>query len=326
MKLATNGSDGGLLVVSRDLQRATDATDIASSLQDAVASWISIRHALEQRFDDLEREAVPGVPFDVDNVAAPLPQAPQWLDGSVFETHLELMARALHPDKPYEPTSFPWIYQGNSDDFLGPTDDIAGFREDEGVDFEGEVAAVVDDVPMRQGKGGALGHVILVLLVNDISLRIYAGREINVGFGFINAKPSTAFGPVAVTPDELGEAWHHGRVHLPLEVRWNGEWFGSPDAGEMAYGFDEMIEHAARTRRLRAGTIIGSGTVSNRDRSVGSACIAERRAIEIIEHGRADTGYMKNGDRVHIEMRLPGGESVFGAIDQRVVIPREEPE
>jgi fumarylacetoacetate (FAA) hydrolase len=313
-------------VVSRNLRRAADATDIASSLQDAVARWSSVRDALAQRFDDLERDAVPGGTFDVNSVAAPLPHAPQWLDGSVFETHLELMARALHPDKPYEATTFPWIYQGNSDDFLGPTDDIAGFRAEEGVDFEGEVAVVVDDVPMRRASVGALAHVILIMLVNDISLRTYAGREIKVGFGFINAKPSTAFSPVAVTPDELGDAWSNGRVHLPLDVQWNGRWFGSPNAGDMSFGFHEMIEHAARTRPLRAGTIIGSGTVSSRARSVGSACIAERRAIEIIDQGRPQTGYLENGDRVHLEMRLPSGESVFGAIDQRVVISREEPE
>jgi fumarylacetoacetate (FAA) hydrolase len=278
--------------------------------------------ALAERFDLLqsgegdEREGVTA--FDAGAALAPLPRAPQWLDGSVFQTHLDLMARALHPEKPAQPSDFPYVYQGASDDLRGATDPITGYRPDEGIDFEGEFGIVVDDVPMRVSVDDALRHVRLLVLVNDVSLRAYAGREITVGFGFLNAKPSTAFAPVAVTPDELAGAWHDGRVHLPLTVQRSGEWFGHPHGSEMTFHFGELIAHAARTRRLSAGTIIGSGTVSNDDRSVGSACIAERRAIEMTDDGAASTPFLGDGETVHIEVRDASGASVFGAIHQEV--------
>jgi fumarylacetoacetate (FAA) hydrolase len=236
----------------------------------------------------------------------------------VFQSHLELMAKALHPDRPHQPSSFPLVYQGASDDFLCSTADISGYLESEGIDFEGEFGVVVDEVPMRTNPTDALGHVKLIVLLNDISLRAYAGREITSGFGFLNAKPSTAFAPVAVTPDELGANWRDGCVHMRINFALNNQWFGHPHGGAMSFGFDQLIGHAARTRRLSAGTIIGSGTVSNEDRSVGSACIAERRAIEIIEHGAPLTPFMSVGDGVTLDVVDDTGQSVFGPIAQRV--------
>ena len=214
----------------------------------------------------------------------------------------------------------PLMYQGASDDFLGPRDDMALPSEADGIDFEAEVAVVTDRVPMGTPAARALQHIRLVVLVNDASLRALAPREMKTGFGFLQAKPATSFAPVAVTPDELGDAWRQARVHLPVHVEWNGHWFGDPHAGQMGFGFDELIAHAARTRNLSAGTIIGSGTVSNADyRVVGSACIAERRGIEMEDRGKPVTAFMKFGDRVHIEVRDARGISVFGAIDQRMV-------
>jgi fumarylacetoacetate (FAA) hydrolase len=321
MKLATrpgSGPDGQLVVVSGDLTRYADASEMAPTLAAAIVRWDESAPALAALAEDLEAGRVDGAPFDAPLALAPLPRAPQWLDASAFHTHLELMAQALHPDKPPEDTAFPWIYQGASDDLRGACDPIAGYREDEGIDFEGEFGVIVDDVPMRTDSAVALDHVRLLVLINDVSLRAYAGREIGVGFGFLNAKPSTAFAPVAVTPDELGDAWRDGRVHLPLRVDRSGEWFGAPHGGAMTFHFGELIAHAARTRRLSAGTIVGSGTVSNPDRAVGSACIAERRAIEIIEHGAPSTGFLRHGEEVRMEVLDADGVSVFGQIRQRV--------
>jgi len=308
------------MIVSRDLRRAVDASDIAPTLLAAIEQWAEVSSALLDRFDRLEAGAIDAVRFDAAGALAPLPRAPQWLDGSVFTTHLDLMAQALHPEKPNEPSEFPFVYQGASDDLRGPTDPIAGYRLDEGIDFEGEFGVIVDDVPMRVGADEAIEHIRLLVLINDVSLRAYAGREITVGFGFLNAKPSTAFAPIAVTPDELGGAWSGGRVQLPLHVERSGAWFGHPHGSEMTFHFGELIAHAARTRRLSAGTIIGSGTVSNADRSVGSACIAERRAIEIIEHGTPSTTFLGDGEAVRIEVLDDSGSSVFGEIDQSVVV------
>lgn len=324
MKLATlRGAtpDGHLVVVSRDLTRAVAADDVAPTMRDAVERWDAVAPALHDRYDRLVAgEAMGAFDFDATVALAPLPRAPQWLDGSVFQNHLDLMARALHPDKPNDPTTFPFVYQGASDDFRGPCDPITGFRLDEGIDFEGEFGVVVGDVPMRIDPDLALDRVRLVVLVNDVSLRAYAGPEIRVGFGFVNAKPSTAFAAVAVTPDELGGAWRDGRVHLPMRVERSGAWFGHPHGGEMTYHFGELIAHAARTRRLSAGTIVGSGTVSNADPTVGSACIAERRAIETIEHGTPTTPFLGDGEEVRIDVLDDTGASVFGEIRQRVVV------
>jgi fumarylacetoacetate (FAA) hydrolase len=253
-------------------------------------------------------------------VAAPLPRAPQWLDGSAFHSHGDLMDKVLGVSLLEDKREVPLMYQGASDDFLGPADQMPLPSEADGIDFEAELGVVVAHVPMGIPASKALTHVKLLVLLNDASLRLLAGREIRTGFGFLQSKPSTSFAPVAVTPDELGECWREGRVHLPVRVYWNGREFGHPCAGQMGFGFHELIAHAARTRNLSAGTIVGSGTVSNEDyRIVGSACIAERRGIEIVDHGKPTTSYMKFGDSVRIEMLAAAGDSVFGAIDQHVI-------
>lgn len=322
MKLATlkDGTrDGRLVVVSRDLARAADAADVAPTLLAAIERWDAVENQLRDRFDALESGSVAGDAFDPCAAHAPLPRAPQWIDGSVFQNHGRLMAQALHPGRENSYEEYPLVYQGASDDFIGPCDDVVVADESDGIDFEGEVAVIVDEVPMRTRAADADAHIKLLLLCNDVSLRGYVARELATGFGFFNAKPSSAFSPVAVTPDELGDAWRGGRFELPLRIHWNGEWFGHPNAREMTFTFHQLIEHVTRSRRLRAGTIIGSGTVSNEDRSAGSACIAERRAIELIEQGAPQTQFMRFGDRVRVEMLDADGVSVFGAIDQRIV-------
>lgn len=312
---------GRLVVVSRDLRRMASADDIASGMLDAIRRWDDVIGQLRERFEQVESGQGDRIePFDPRVALAPLPRAPQWLDGSVFQNHLDLMSQVVDPDRPFEPSGFPLIYQGASDDLRGPTDPISGYRFDEDIDFEGELGVIVDDVPMRTTAADALEHVRLLVLINDVSLRAYAPREVASGFGFLNAKPSTAFGPVAVTPDELGDAWRDGRIHLPLRVERSGEWFGHPSGSEMTFHFGELIAHAARTRRLSAGTIVGSGTVSNADRSTGSACISERRAIEIIDTGAASTGFLRHGETVRMEVLDEAGRSVFGAIDQSVAV------
>lgn len=324
MKLATLPGAPGvgrLAVVSRDLQRMVLADGIASGMLDAIRRWDAVEARLQERFEQVEAGDGAGIErFDPGAVQAPLPEAPQWLDGSVFQNHLDLMSQVVDPGRPFEPSGFPLIYQGASDDLRGPTDPISGYRFDEDIDFEGELGVILDEVPMRTSAADALGHVRLIVLINDVSLRAYAPREVASGFGFLNAKPSTAFGPVAVTPDELGDAWRDGRIHLALRVERSGEWFGHPSGSEMTFHFGELIAHAARTRRLSAGTIVGSGTVSNADRSVGSACISERRAIEMIDTGVMSTGFLANAETVRMEVLDAAGDSVFGAIHQPVVV------
>ena len=323
MKLATLKSqtpDGRLVLVSRDLSTALDVGHIAATLQSAIEQWSAVEPQLQELSLALNTgELEAAFPFDPDSAAAPLPRAWQWLDGSLFLSHGELMQRAFNLDPIADADQIPLIYQGGSDDFSGPSDDIALPSEEHGIDFEGEFAVIVDEVPMGTVAQQALEHVRLITMVNDVSLRALAPREMNTGFGFLQAKPSSSFAAVAVTPDELGEYWHEGRIHLPLTIHWNGEWFGHPNAGAMHFGFHELIAHAALTRRLSAGTILGSGTVSNHDRTVGSACISERRAIDVIEFGEIRTGFMKFGDRIRIEATLPDGSAPFGAIDQQVV-------
>ncbi len=319
MKLATlrDGTNGGrLLVVSRDLSRAVDARSIALTLLDALTRWDTVEAALRQLSDALETGTV-GEPFDPSRSMAPLPRAPQWLDGSCFLNHGRLMARAFKLDRAVD-TEFPLVYQGASDDFLGPHDDSPLPSEADGIDFEGEFAVVTGPVPMGTRAADAGRHIRLIMMLNDISLRAYGPREMQGGFGFIQAKPSTAFAPVAITPDELGTCWRDGRVHLPLHVEWNGNWFGHPHGGEMDFSFHRLIEHVSRTRKLSAGTIIGSGTISNATPGVGSACIAERRAIEMID-GQPLTPYMRFGDRVRMTALLPDGTAPFGVIDQLMV-------
>jgi fumarylacetoacetate (FAA) hydrolase len=324
MKLATlkDGTrDGKLLVVSRDLARAVTATAVVGSLLEALESWAHHAPRLLQLYEELNAGTLSGAfALDTTHLAAPLPRAPQWLDASAFHSHGDLMDKVFGMQPIEGKLQTPLMYQGASDDFLGPRDEMPLPSEADGIDFEAEIAVVVGRVPMATPASQALQHVKLLLLVNDASLRVLAGREIKTGFGFLQSKPSTSFAPVAVTPDELGSSWHEGRVHLPVRVAWNGERFGTPDAGQMGFGFQDLVAHAARTRNLHPGTIIGSGTISNSEyRTVGSACIAERRGIETVDHGKARTAYMKFGDRVRIEMLDTRGDSIFGAIDQRMV-------
>ena len=323
MKLSTlndHSRDGRLLVVSRDLAWAVEASDIVGTLQEAIERWPSVEAALRARYDALNEGSLAGAfAFDPQQAAAPLPRAWQWLDASSFLSHGERMQKAFSLDPIEGVEHTPLMYQGCGDDFLGARDDIVLPSETHGIDFEGEFAVVVDEVPMGCSAQDAIDHIRLIVQVNDISLRALAPREMKTGFGFIQAKSSSSFAPVAITPDELGEGWRDGRVHLPLRVEWNGQWFGHAHGGAMHFGFHQLIAHAALTRRLRAGCVIGSGTVSNADPTVGAACIAERRAVEMIEHGAPRTSFMRFGDRVRMEVFDLQGQSVFGAIDQCVV-------
>jgi len=332
MKLATlrrGGRDGTLVVVSRDLRRAVRVPEIATTLQQALDAWADARPRLQDAYAELNDGKIRGAfPFDPAEVASPLPRAFQWADASAYLSHVERVRRARGAEMPANLASDPLMYQGGSDAFLGPTDPILAASEDWGIDLEAEVAVVTDDVPMGIAAREAAPHVALVALVNDVSLRNLIPGELAKGFGFFHGKPASAFSPTAVTPDELGGAWDGGRVHLPLRSFVNGAPLGSPNAGvDMAFGFPELIAHAAKTRVLAAGTIVGSGTVSNRDPSVGVSCLAERRTLEAIETGSAKTPFLKFGDRVRIEMLDAAGRSVFGAIEQTVARydgPRQE--
>ena len=316
--------DGRLLVVSSDLSRAVIAEGIASSLLDALQRWDAVEPALHSLSAALIAGQAKGeFPFDATRCAAPLPRSPQWLDGSAFLNHGRLMERAFNTPPIPDFDHTPVMYQGASDDFLGPHDDVPLPSEADGIDFEGEFGVVCSTVPMGVTPEAALACVRLVVQINDWSLRALGPREMQSGFGFLQAKPSTAFAPVAVTPDVLGAGWRDGRVQMQLHVKWNGARFGEPHGGEMNFHFGQLIAHAARTRRLKAGTIIGSGTVSNVARSAGSACIAERRVIEKIDLGETRTAFMKFGDHVQMQARFDDGRiGPFGSIDQRVVAAR----
>jgi fumarylacetoacetate (FAA) hydrolase len=322
MKLASlkSGRDGALAVVSRDLKHCVTVTDIARTLQQAIDHWPQIAPRLTEMYDVLNSGKADYVmAFDPASCAAPIPRAYQWADGSAYVTHVELVRKARGAEMPKTFWTDPLMYQGGSDSFVGPCDPIVAADEAHGIDFEAEVAVITGDVPMACPAADAAQHVKLLMLVNDVSLRNLIPGELAKGFGFFQSKPATAFSPVAVTPDELGEAWQGAKVHLPLTVDLNGQRFGAPEAGEdMTFSFADLIAHAAKTRFLSAGTIIGSGTVSNRNRSAGSCCIAERRMLEQIESGAAKTPFLKFGDRVRIEMKDQEGRSVFGAIDQDV--------
>ena len=312
--------DGRLLIVSRDLRFAASVSDIAESLLDAVRRWDAVEKRLLARYRLLEDGTLSQrFAFESDEAGAPLPHAPQWLDGSTFENHGRLMEKAFNlPAADYSIN--PMMYQGNSDDFIGPTDDVVFPAESDGADCEGEIGVIVDDVPMGCPRTSALSHVRLLLLINDVSLRAHAAREMKTGFGWIQAKPCTSFGPVAVTPDELAGGWHEGRVHLSIRCERNDEWMGHPNGREMTFGFDQLITYASYSRALAAGTVIGSGTFSNADRAAGSVCIAERRAIEMIDSGEPRTPFLRNGERIRLQSIDSVGQSVFGAIDQRYVI------
>lgn len=322
MKLASlkQGRDGKLIVISRDLMRAIAADGIAPTLQAALDTWERSAPRLERLFQEVTEGAPLGsFSFRPGDCAAPLPRAYQWADGSAYVTHVELVRKARGANMPESFWTDPLMYQGGSDSFIGPEDDILAGDEAWGIDMEGEVAAITGDVPMGIKPAQAWAHVRLLMLVNDVSLRNLIPGELEKGFGFFQSKPATAFSPVAVTPDELGLYWKDGKVHLPLLVDVNGQRFGSPNAGvDMTFSFHDLIAHAAKTRELEAGSIIGSGTISNSDRSCGSACIAERRMLETIEKGKPETPFLRFGDRVRIDMQLPNGQSIFGAIDQKV--------
>ena len=322
MKLASlrHGRDGMLVVVSRDLQACVAVPHIAPTLQRAMDDWAHAAPRLMRVYDLLNENSADGAkPFHTEECAAPLPRAHQWADGSAYVAHVELVRKARGAEMPANFWTDPLIYQGGSDSLAGPTDPILAASEDWGIDFEGEVAVITDDVPMGTSAHAAERHIKLLMLANDVSLRNLIPGEIAKGFGFYQSKPATAFSPVAATPDELSEAWHGAKVHLPLVVSLNGTRFGAPIAGEdMTFSFADLVAHAAKTRALGAGSIVGSGTVSNKDRGRGSACIAERRALEQIEHGAPSTPFLKFGDRVRIEMPDPDGHSIFGAIDQKV--------
>jgi fumarylacetoacetate (FAA) hydrolase len=323
MKLATlkDGSrDGQLMVVSRDLRHAAIADAIAPTLQRVLDDWTFYAPQLAELYDGLNQgRARHMFAFEPQQCMAPLPRAYQWADGSAYVNHVELVRKARGAEMPPEFWTDPLMYQGGSDDFIGPTDDIVCSSEDYGIDFEAEVAAIAVDVPMGATPQQALGRIRLLTLVNDVSLRNLVAAELAKGFGFFQSKPATAFAPVAVTPDELGDAWREGRVHRPITVHWNGKKVGQPDCGtDMVFHFGQLIAHMAKTRNVRAGSIVGSGTVSNRDAKRGYCCIAEKRCLETIDDGQPQTEFMKYGDRVRIEMFDEGGKSIFGAIDQAV--------
>ncbi len=324
MKLATikDGTrNGQLAVVSRDLKTAQIADDVAPTLQAALDDWNFIAPQLQEIYERLNQgRGVNSFEFDAKNCMAPLPRAYQWADGSAYVNHVELVRRARNAEMPESFWHDPLMYQGGSDDFIGPTDDIALLSEEWGIDFESELAVITDDVPMGVKVQHAADHIRLLMLVNDVSLRNLIPAELAKGFGFFQSKPASSFSPVAVTPDELGEAWKEGKVHLALRSTWNDVLVGQPNAGvDMVFSFPQLITHLCKTRQARAGTIIGSGTVSNKDSKKGYSCIAEKRALEMIAQGEASTSYMKFGDKIRIEMLDKNGKSVFGAIEQSVV-------
>ncbi len=324
MKFASyaDGSlDGRLMLVSRDGLNAVAATAIAPSLFDALRRWDDLEPRLRALYEALNAGRATGAAvFDAAACCAPLPRSPQWLDASAFLNHGRLMEQAFNTPPIPDFDTVPVMYQGASDDFLGPHDDVPLPSEADGIDFEGEFGVVVGLVPMAATPQQALAAVRLVVQINDWSLRALGPREMRSGFGFLQAKPSTAFAPVAVTPDELGPAWRDGRVCMALRVQWNGQRFGEPHGGEMNFSFGDLVAHAARSRRLTAGCIVGSGTVSNVARSAGSACIAERRVIEKIDDGEIRTGFMRFGDTVRMQACFDdGSDGPFGVIEQRVV-------
>jgi len=333
MKLATlkNGTrDGRLVVVSRDLTRCTDASFLAPTLQAALDNWRRISSHLSALAESLEHGAVPSERFHEHEALSPLPRAYQWADGSAYVNHVELVRKARNAEMPESFWTDPLIYQGGSDSFLAPRDPIAMADEAWGIDMEAEIAVIIDDVPMGASREQAREAIRLLMLVNDVSLRGLIPAELAKGFGFFQSKPSSAFSPVAATPDELGEAWDGGKVHLPLLVDLNGERLGRANAGiDMTFDFPTLIAHAAKTRPLSAGTIIGSGTVSNKldggpgkpvsEGGAGYSCIAEVRMVETITSGKPVTPFLRFGDIVRIEMRDTDGRSIFGAIEQTVV-------
>ncbi|WP_372874916.1 fumarylacetoacetate hydrolase family protein [Pseudomonas sp.] len=327
MKLASlkQGRDGLLVVVSRDLTRALKVPAIAATLQAALDDWARTRPQLDAVYQRLNDGLEPGAfAFDQAACHSPLPRAYHWADGSAYVNHVELVRKARGAEMPESFWHDPLMYQGGADCFIAPQAPIQMADEAWGIDLEAEIAVITDDVPMGVTAAEAAQHIQLLMLVNDVSLRNLIPGELAKGFGFYQSKPSSSFSPVAITPDELGDCWKDGKVHRPLVSQINGALFGQPDAGtDMTFNFPTLLAHAAKTRPLGTGTIIGSGTVSNYDRSAGSSCLAEKRMLEIIEQGEAKTPFLTFGDRVRIEMFDAAGQSIFGAIDQ--VVEKYEP-
>jgi fumarylacetoacetate (FAA) hydrolase len=326
MKLGTlkcqGERDGILVVVSKDLTKAVEVPDIAYNLQEALDDWEEVAPTLRETYarlnaGELDDEAQP---FNAGEMHSPLPRAYQWADGSAYVNHVELVRKARGAEMPESFWTDPLMYQGGSDSFIAPTDPIELANTEWGCDFESEIAVITGDVPMGCSPEEALKHIRLIMLVNDVSLRNLIPNELAKGFGFFQSKPASAFSPVAVTPEELGAAWKGGKVNLPLISTLNGKEFGRPNAGvDMTFHFGQLIAHVAKTRHLSAGSIIGSGTVSNVDRSTGSSCLAEKRMIETIENGKPVTPFMQFGDTIRVEMLDAKGKSIFGAIDQSVM-------
>jgi len=322
MKLATlrtNDRDGALVVVSRDLKKMTSAVDIAPSLRVALDDWARNRPLLEERYRRLMDGLHNALDFDQAQCHSPLPRSFQWLDGTAYESHRYRMTKGRPAPEWFQKE--PSVYQGRSDGFLAPTQDVPIGSEDWGIDFEGEVAVVTSEVPYGASPEAAASKIELVMLVNDVSLRNVQAVELQRLFGFTRSKPASVFTPVCVTPDELGAAWRDTRLHLPIRCSVNGKLFGDPDAGEAVHGFDKMISYSALTQALSAGTIVGGGTVSNHDSKRGYATIAEARVVEEMEGGAAKTPLLKYGDRVRIEMFDAEGRSIFGAIDHKMAKP-----
>ncbi|MGH1539107.1 MAG: fumarylacetoacetate hydrolase family protein [Arenicella sp.] len=331
MKIASQkqGRDGRLIIVTKDLKSAADVSDIAPTLQDALDDWNHCEPLLQKRYDALEQGDLKSFAFDQTSCASPLPRAYQWLDGSAYLNHVELVRRARNASVPESFYSDPLMYQGGSDTFIGPQEAIVVADESWGIDMEAEISVITDDVPMGVSVTAAFDHIKLIMLVNDVSLRHLIPGELSKGFGFLQGKASSAFSPVAVTPDELGEHWSEATINLPLNVNYNDEPFGRANVKtDMTFNMAQLVAHAAKTRHLCAGTIIGSGTVSNKykggegkkieDGGVGYSCIAEIRMIETIQAGEPVTPFMRFGDKVSIEMNDPEGHSIFGRISNVV--------
>ncbi|MDX2056011.1 MAG: fumarylacetoacetate hydrolase family protein [Polyangiaceae bacterium] len=321
MKLASlkSGRDGQLIVVNRDGTRYTSARTVAPTLQAALEAWPTASLALAVLSQELEAGTIASSPLDISQLAAPLPRAYEWVDGSAFIQHIRLVRKARGAEPPASLLTDPLVYQGGSSVLLGPTDPIELIDSAHGLDFEAEVAVILADTPRGTTVATAESHVALLLLANDITLRELVPSELAKGFGFFVSKPATAFSPFAVTPDELGPAWRDGRVHLRLRSTLNGTLMGDPEASEMHFSFYDLMAHITQTRAFGAGTILGSGTVSNVDTARGVSCLAERRMLETLAHGAPRTPYLKPGDHIEIEMLDANGASVFGRISQTVV-------
>jgi fumarylacetoacetate (FAA) hydrolase len=318
--LKEGGRDGTLIVVSRDLARAVRATGIAATLQLALEDWSNVAPRLNALSESLNDGDADGV-FEVDfkAMAAPLPRAYEFVDGSAYLPHVERVRRARNAEMPASFYTDPLMYQATSAGFHGPRDAVRVVSEDYGIDLEAEIVVITDDVPMAVTPEQAAAHIQLIGLVNDVSLRNLIPGELAKGFGFLQSKPRSALSPVFVTPDELGDAWRDNKVHLPLLTHVNGEWFGAPEAGvDMQFDFAQLVAHAARTRPLSAGTVVGSGTIANEDTSKGASCFAEKRTLETLRDGKPSTPFMKFGDVVRIEMKNRDGNSIFGVIEQRI--------